>query len=120
MRVSYNWLKQYLDLEMPAEELAKRYTLAGLEYDEVITVGEEFSGVVVAKVLSCDKVEKSDHLHICQVDIGAAEPLNIICGAPNVREGLLVACAKVGAVLPGDFEISARKTFGYLSQGMLR
>ena len=119
MRVSYNWLKQYLDLEMPAEELAKRYTLAGLEYDEVITVGEEFSGVVVAKVLSCDKVEKSDHLHICQVDIGAAEPLNIICGAPNVREGLLVACAKVGAVLPGDFEISARKTFGYLSQGML-
>ena len=100
---------------MPAEELAKRYTLAGLEYDEVITVGEEFSGVVVAKVLSCDKVEKSDHLHICQVDIGAAEPLNIICGAPNVREGLLVACAKVGAVLPGDFEISARKTFGYLS-----
>lgn len=58
---------------MPAEELAKRYTLAGLEYDEVITVGEEFSGVVVAKVLSCDKVEKSDHLHICQVDIGAAE-----------------------------------------------
>ena len=84
MRVSYNWLKQYLDLEMPAEELAKRYTLAGLEYDEVITVGEEFSGVVVAKVLSCDKVENSDHLHICQVDIGAAEPLNIICGAPNV------------------------------------
>ena len=59
MRVSYNWLKQYLDLEMPAEELAKRYTLAGLEYDEVVTVGEEFSGVVVAKVLSCDKVEKA-------------------------------------------------------------
>lgn len=119
MRVSYNWLQRYLDLDLPAEELAKRYTLAGLEYDEVVTVGDEFSGVVVAKVLSCDKVEKSDHLHICQVDIGAEQPLSIICGAPNVREGLLVACAKVGAVLPGGFEISARKTFGHLSQGML-
>lgn len=119
MRVSYNWLRNYVDLKIPAEELARRLTLAGLEYDEIIPVGGDFSGVVVAQVLSAEKVEKSDHLSLCRVDAGAVEPLDIICGAPNVRPGLLVACAKVGARLPGGFEITARKTFGVVSQGML-
>lgn len=119
MRVSYNWLKTYLDIDWDAEEMARRYTQAGLEYDEILNMADDFSGVVVACVLSCEKVQGSDHLHICKVDAGSGEPLDIICGAPNVREGLLVACAKVGAVLPGDFTISARKTFGHVSQGML-
>jgi phenylalanyl-tRNA synthetase beta chain len=119
MRVSYNWLKQYLDLKIPAEELARRLTLAGLEYDEIIPVGGDFSGVVVGKVLSAEPVAGSDHLSLCRVDAGTLEPLDIICGAPNVRPGLLVACAKVGARLPGDLTIGPRKAFGITSQGML-
>ncbi len=119
MRVSYNWLKTYLDIDLPAEELARRYTAAGLEYDEVITIGDNLDKIVVAKIISCAKVENSDHLQLCQVDIGGAEALDIICGAPNARAGLLVACATVGAILPEGFAISAKKTFGIVSQGML-
>ena len=119
MRVSYNWLKTYLDIDWDAEEMARRYTQAGLEYDEIIEFGDDFSGVVVAKVLTCDAVEGSDHLHMCKVDIGGSEPLDIICGAPNCRVGLITACATVGAELPGGFTITARKTFGHMSQGML-
>ena len=119
MRVSYNWLKKYLDIDWDVEEMARRYTLAGLEYDEIWEFGNDFSNVVVAKVLTCDPVEGSDHLHICKVDIGEAEPLDIICGAPNCRPGLVTACAKVGAELPGGFTITARKTFGHMSNGML-
>ena len=119
MRVSYKWLQKYLDIEWPVEELARRFTLAGLEVDEIVEIGKDFSGVVVAEVVACEKIEQSDHLSICKVDIGAAETLDIICGAPNVREGLLVACAKVDAVLPGGIKIKAKESFGHLSQGML-
>ena len=119
MRVSYQWLKKYIDLSISAEELGRRYTSAGLELDEVEKRGQDLSGVVLSRVLSCDPLEGSDHLHLCAVDIGAKAPLSIICGAPNVAAGQLVACATVGAVLPGGFEISARKTFGVVSEGMI-
>ena len=119
MRVSYNWLKDYIDLDIPAEELGRRYTAAGLELDEIVSRGRDIKGVVVAQVLSCEAVEGSDHLHLCQVDVGKGQPLTVFCGAPNVAAGQLVCCAQVGAVLPGDFRISERKLFGQLSQGMI-
>lgn len=119
MRVSYNWLKNYLDIKMPARELAHRYTQAGLEYEEIVDIGSGLDKVVVGKIISCTKVEKSDHLQLCRVDIGGAEALDIICGAPNAKPDLLVACATIGAKLPDGMEISARKTFGIISQGML-
>ena len=119
MRISYNWLKDYIDLNIDADELGRRYTAAGLELDETVSRGRDFSGVVVGRVLTCEPVEGSDHLHLCSVDIGAAEPLTVFCGAPNVAAGQLICCAKVGAKLPGDFVIGERKMFGRISQGMI-
>ncbi len=119
MRVSYRWLKDYTTLTEPAATLAEKLTFAGLELDEIISRCENLDQVVVAKVLTCEPVEGSDHLHLLSVDAGEEQPLSIICGAPNIRAGQIVPCAKVGAVLPGDFVISARKTFGHLSQGMI-
>ena len=80
MRVSYNWLKQYVDTDLDAVELSSRLTFAGLELDEIETRGDQIQGVVVAKVLTCENVEGSDHLHQLSVDVGTAEPLTIICG----------------------------------------
>ena len=119
MRVSYNWLREYIDLDISAQTLGERYTSAGLELDEVISRGKDFSKVVVARVMSCDSVEGSDHLHSLTVDVGEDKLLSIVCGAPNIAAGQLVACARVGAVLPGGFEIGARKTFGIMSEGMI-
>lgn len=119
MRVSYNWLKQYVSTELDAETLASRLTFAGLELDEILSRGDDFTGVVVAKVLSCEPVEGSDHLHKLSVDAGGEEPLSIICGAPNIAAGQIVACAMVGAELPGGFQIGKRKTFGVESCGMI-
>ena len=119
MRVSYNWLKQYVDTDLDAVELSSRLTFAGLELDEIETRGDEIRGVVVAKVLTCEAVAGSDHLHKLSVDVGTAEPLTIICGAPNIAAGQIVACALVGAVLPGGFAIGKRKTFGVESCGMI-
>ena len=119
MRISYNWLKDYIDLNIDADELGRRYTAAGLELDETVSRAKDFSGVVVGRVLTCDPVEGSDHLHLCSVDIGAGEPLTVFCGAPNVKADQLVCCAKVGARLPGDFVIGERKMFGRVSQGMI-
>ncbi|MBO7667953.1 MAG: phenylalanine--tRNA ligase subunit beta, partial [Firmicutes bacterium] len=119
MRISYNWLKDYIDLNIDADELGRRYTAAGLELDETVSRGRDFSGVVVGRVLTCEPVEGSDHLHLCSVDIGEEAPLTVFCGAPNVAAGQLVCCAKVGAKLPGDFVIGERKMFGRISQGMI-
>ena len=119
MRISYNWLNEYIDLNIDADELGRRYTAAGLELDETVTRCRDFSGVVVGRVLTCEPVEGSDHLHLCSVDIGSGEPLTVFCGAPNVAAGQLVCCAKVGAKLPGDFIIGERKMFGRVSQGMI-
>ena len=119
MRISYNWLKDYIDLNIDADELGRRYTAAGLELDETVSRGRDFSGVVVGRVLTCEPVEGSDHLHLCSVDIGEGEPLTVFCGAPNVAAGQLICCAKVGAKLPGDFVIGERKMFGRISQGMI-
>ena len=120
MLFSESWLRSYINPNLTTDELCEAMTMAGLEVEEVSSVAPAFTGVVVARVLSVKDHENSDHLHICQVDVGdGAEPLQIVCGAPNVREGILVPCAKIGAVLPGNFTIKKAKMRGEVSMGML-
>ncbi|MEG1997330.1 MAG: phenylalanine--tRNA ligase subunit beta, partial [Clostridiales bacterium] len=118
MRLSYNWLKTYLPLEISAAELAQKMTFAGLEIAEVEQCGNAFSGVVVGKVTFCEKMQNSDHLHLCTVCDGEQEA-TVICGAPNIAAGQTVAFAKIGAVLPGNFTIDRKKTLGVDSEGMI-
>lgn len=119
MLVSYNWIKEYVDLtNISPDELAEKFTLGGLEVDGMERLGEELSGLVVGEVITCGKLEGSDHLNKTTVNVGE-ETLSIICGAPNVEAGQKVVVAKVGAVLPGDFEIKEAKIMGEKSYGMI-
>ena len=127
MNISYNWLKRYIDTDLPAGEIAKILTDIGLEvegFEKIETVRGGLQGVVVAEVLTCEEHPDSDHLHVTTVDVGAEAPLQIVCGAPNCRAGLKVLCATVGAVLyPGggdeEFKIKRSKIRGVESLGML-
>ncbi len=127
MNISYNWLKRYLKTDLTAEETATVLTDIGLEvesFEKIETVRGGLAGVVVGEVLTCAEHPDSDHLHITTVDVGAGEPLQIVCGAPNCRAGLKVMCATVGAVLyPGggeeEFKIKRSKIRGVESLGML-
>ncbi len=127
MNISYNWLKRYIDTDLTAEETATILTDIGLEvegFEKIETVKGGLKGVVVGEVLTCVDHPDSDHLHITTVGVGTAEPLQIVCGAPNCRAGLKVLCATVGAVLypeGGDeeFKIKRSKIRGVESLGML-
>ena len=88
MLFSEEWLRSYINPDLTTDELAEKLTMAGLEVEEVTSIAPEFSGVVVGHVLECVDHENSDHLHVCKVDVGAGEVLQIVCGAPNVRTGL--------------------------------
>lgn len=124
MQFSENWLRTMADPKMGSEELAHLLTMSGLEVEEVEPVAPPFSNVVVSKVLEVAKHPNADRLSVCQVDAGTGTILNIVCGAPNVRPGMKVPCALVGAVLPpGEdgvpFTIKLGKLRGVESQGML-
>lgn len=127
MNISYNWLRRYIDIDLSAEETAKILTDIGLEvegFEKIETIRGGLQGVVVAEVTSCVEHPDSDHLHVTSVDVGAAEPLQIVCGAPNCRAGLKVLCATVGTVLYPDgseeeFKIKRSKIRGVESLGML-
>ena len=127
MNISYNWLKRYIETDLPAEEVARILTDIGLEvegFEKIETVKGGLQGVVVGEVLTCTDHPDSDHLHVTTVDVGAGEPLQIVCGAANCRAGLKVLCATVGAVLypnGGDeeFKIKKSKIRGVESLGML-
>lgn len=119
MKVSEYWLRTWVQPEVDTNTLAEQLTMAGLEVDSVLPVAEAFTGVVVGQVLTCDQHPNADKLSVCTVDVGQAEPLPIVCGAPNVCAGLKVAVATVGAVLPGEFKIKKSKLRGEPSHGML-
>ena len=127
MNISYNWLKRYIDTDLPAEKVAEVLTDIGLEvegFEKIETVKGGLQGVVVGEVVTCTDHPDSDHLHLTTVDVGAVEPLQIVCGAPNCRAGLKVLCAQVGAVLYPDggdeeFKIKRSKIRGVESLGML-
>ncbi len=118
MKVPMKWLKEYVDINMSAEEYASRMVMTGTAVEGVEKTGEQFDRVVVGYVVSCVDHPNSDHLHICMVDVGEAEPIQIICGAPNVHAGMRVAAALDGARLPGG-KIKKGKMRGEVSMGML-
>ncbi|UVI28716.1 phenylalanine--tRNA ligase subunit beta [Paenibacillus spongiae] len=120
MNVSYKWLSEYIDLNGYAgEELAELMTSGGIEIDVVESRNKGVTGVVVGHVLTREKHPDADKLSVCTVDVGQAEPLQIVCGAKNVAAGQLVPVATVGAKLPGDFAIKRAKLRGVESQGMI-
>jgi len=125
MNISYNWLKYYINTDIEAVELGKALTSIGLEVgsvDEVQTVKGGLEGLVIGEVLTCANHENSDHLHVTTVNVGSGEPLQIVCGAPNVAAGQKVVVATVGTVLySGDdsFTIKRSKIRGVESMGMI-
>ncbi|MDT4331788.1 phenylalanine--tRNA ligase subunit beta [Methylomonas sp. MED-D] len=119
MQVSEAWLRELVNPPIDTAALVAQLTMAGLEVDAVTPVAAEFSGVVVAEVLSTEQHPNADKLRVCRVNVGQAEPLQIVCGASNVRPGLKVPAALIGAILPGDFKIKESKLRGELSFGML-
>lgn len=118
MKVSEQWLREWVNPYLSTAELAHQITMAGLEVDGVEAVAGEFSGVVVAEIVALEGHPDADKLNICQVNDGG-ETVQVVCGAPNARVGLRVPFAKIGAVLPGDFKIKKAKLRGVESQGML-
>lgn len=119
MLVSYNWLKEYLDLSaISPVELGEEFTLGGLEVELTTDLGQGLNQLVVGEVLSAELVEDSEHLQKTTVDVGN-EILPIVCGAANCQVGKKVVVAKVGAVLPGNFEIQSTTIMGEPSEGML-
>jgi len=118
MLVSYNWLKQYTNVEDNANALAEKITRGGIEVEGVEYLAEEISNVVVGYVVSKEKHPDAEKLNVCQVNVGEEENLQIVCGAPNVDAGQYVIVAKVGAKLPG-IKIKKAKLRGVESQGMI-
>ncbi len=118
MKFSEKWLREWINPNLNTQELVHQITMAGLEVDSVEPVAGSFSGVVVGEVLSKEPHPDADKLSVCQVSDGN-EQFQVVCGAPNVRAGLKVPFAKIGAVLPGDFVIKKAKLRGVESHGML-
>ncbi|MDP1996453.1 MAG: phenylalanine--tRNA ligase subunit beta, partial [Gallionella sp.] len=119
MKFSENWLRTWVNPALSSEALAHTLTMAGLEVEALEPVAPAFNNVVVAEVLEVVKHPNADRLNVCQVNIGEAQPLTIVCGAANVAVGVKVPCARIGAVLPGDFAIKQAKVRNVESFGML-
>jgi phenylalanyl-tRNA synthetase beta chain len=116
MKLPLNWLKEYVEVNIPAEKLAEKLTMTGLEV-ESIESPVDFSKVVIGEVLEREKHPNADKLNVAKVNVGN-EVLQIVCGAPNLNVGQKVAVALVGAKL-GDFEIAKRELRGVTSHGMI-
>ncbi|WP_045046568.1 phenylalanine--tRNA ligase subunit beta [Rouxiella chamberiensis] len=119
MKFSELWLREWVNPAISSEELSEQITMAGLEVDGVDAVAGAFHGVVVGEVVECGQHPNADKLRVTKINVGGDRLLDIVCGAPNCRQGLKVAVATVGAVLPGDFKIKAAKLRGEPSEGML-
>ena len=118
MKVPMQWLKQYTDVPVSAQAFQDAMINHGTGVEGLEDQNEAVQNVVVGKILSVRKHENSDHMVICSIDVGEAEPLQIVTGAPNVHEGDLVPVAKVGAVLPNGVKIKKGKLRGVDSFGM--
>ncbi|PWF64455.1 phenylalanine--tRNA ligase subunit beta [Shewanella sp. BC20] len=119
MKFSESWLREWVNPAVSREALSHQITMAGLEVDGVDAVAAEFNGVVIGEVVECGQHPDADKLRVTKVSVGSGELIDIVCGAPNCRQGLRVAVAMVGAVLPGDFKIKKAKLRGMPSEGML-
>ncbi|HHX95153.1 MAG TPA: phenylalanine--tRNA ligase subunit beta, partial [Clostridia bacterium] len=119
MLVSYQWLKDYVDIDMDPQELADKLTMVGLEVSSVTRLGPNMEGVLVGYVEHVDPHPNSDRLSLCRVDIGKGEPLNIVCGAPNVAAGQKVPVAMIGTCLPNGQKIEKAVIRKVESHGMI-
>ena len=118
MQFSELWLREWANPALETQELVDQITMAGLEVDAIEAAAGEFSGIVVGQILSFEQHPDADKLNVCKVSDGSEE-FQIVCGAPNVREGMKIPFAKIKAVLPGDFKIKKAKLRGVESFGML-
>ncbi len=118
MKFSEQWLRTWVNPQVSSDELVARLSMAGLEVDSVTPAAGQFSGIVVGEVLSTEQHPDADKLRVCQVSNGV-ETFQVVCGAPNVRPGLKIPFAMIGAELPGDFKIKKAKLRGVESNGML-
>ncbi|MDP8163101.1 phenylalanine--tRNA ligase subunit beta [Pasteurella skyensis] len=119
MKFNESWLREWVNPAITTEQLCDQITMLGLEVDGVEAVAETFSGVVVGEVVECGQHPNADKLRVTKVNVGGERLLDIVCGAPNCRLGLKVACAVDGSVLPGNFKIKKTKLRGEPSEGML-
>ncbi|SDJ52607.1 phenylalanine--tRNA ligase subunit beta [Microbulbifer yueqingensis] len=119
MKFSNAWLREWVNPQLSAQELADQITMAGLEVDGVEPVAGDFTGVVVGEILACEQHPDADKLRVCTVAGHPDGEMQVVCGAPNARAGIKVPFALVGAVLPGDFKIKKAKLRGVESRGML-
>ncbi|MGI5893717.1 MAG: phenylalanine--tRNA ligase subunit beta [Candidatus Merdivicinus sp.] len=119
MKVSLNWLKRYVNIQVPVEELCERMTMSGFEVEDVEDLSATMENVKVGRILKIEKHPDADKLQICQLDVGEAEPVQIITGAQNVFEGALVPCALHNSKLPNGMHIKKGKLRGLPSNGML-
>jgi phenylalanyl-tRNA synthetase beta chain len=120
MRISLKWLNDYIEVNIPVDELVKGLINLGFDIESVENQGEKLKGFVIGKVIERKKHPNADKLSVCKVDAGTGELLNIVCGAPNVDAGQTVCVAKVGAIIPnGEFEIKKAKIRGEFSEGMI-
>lgn len=120
MKVSYKWLKEYINLEgITPSALAEKMSRTGIEVDDLLIPGKELSKLVVGEALQVEKLPESDHLKKCLVDVGTEEPIQIICGAPNISEGQKVIVALHGARIAGNTKIKKGKIRGEVSNGMI-
>jgi len=119
MKFSEQWLREWVSPQLDTQAIADQITMAGLEVDAVEPVAAVFTGVVVAEVVAKDKHPDADKLNVCLVNDGSSEPVQVVCGAPNVAVGQKVPFAQVGGVLPGDFKIKKAKLRGVESRGMI-
>lgn len=119
MKISENWLRSWVNPVIDSDTLANQLTMLGLEIDDSSPVAQVFTGVVIGEVLTVEQHPDADRLRVTTVNIGAVEPLQIVCGASNVRVGMKAPVATVGAILPNDFKIKKGKLRGVESHGML-
>ena len=118
MKFSENWLRSHVPIQASRDELAATLTAIGLEVEDVTSLGESLAGVVVARIVECARHPEADRLQVCQVDAGQGELLQIVCGAPNARPGLVAPLATIGTVV-GELTIKAARLRGVESNGML-
>ncbi|MCC2666623.1 MAG: Phenylalanyl-tRNA synthetase beta chain [Gammaproteobacteria bacterium] len=119
MKISTSWLREWVNPALSAEALCEKLTLSGLEVESLTSVAEKFSSVVIAQIIHIEKHPEADRLQVCRVNVGEAELLTIVCGAKNIKEGMKVPAALVGAVLPNNIKITRSKLRGVVSNGML-
>jgi phenylalanyl-tRNA synthetase beta chain len=119
MKFSENWLRTWVNPALSSDEMGHVLTMAGLEVEALEAVAPAFNNVVIAEVLEVVKHPNADRLNVCQVNVGETQPLTIVCGAANVAVGAKVPCARIGALLPGDFAIKQAKVRNVESFGML-